>query len=92
MTPYVADVTGLLGLLMTFFGAAISARAAILTPYQAAETGVSRIAGKDWGDNLHQPMVRNLLAASRAAQIGLGLIAIGSAIQALPIVLRLAYG
>jgi hypothetical protein len=71
----------LVGLLLTLVGAMIAARAIIITPSQAIEIGVSRIAADKMEDNIDLPAVQNLLKQSRAAAVGLALVAFGTLLQ-----------
>lgn len=86
-----SDILTGLGLALTLAGAWITARAVILKEDDAINIGLSRFAGKDREDNLRLPMVQNLLASSRGARRGLLFIACGTALQLVPIIVRLAY-
>ncbi|MDP1669898.1 hypothetical protein [Phaeovulum sp.] len=80
-------LTGL-GLAITLAGAWITARAVILKEDDAINIGVSRIVSENDEENLQLPMVQNLLASSRGARRGLLLIAGGTALQLVPIAVR----
>jgi hypothetical protein len=84
-----SDLLTALGLLLTLIGAGVAARAVILKPEDAANIGVSRFGSEDWREELKQPMVQNLLKSSRAAKLGLILVAVGTLLQLLPVVCRL---
>lgn len=89
MDGVTSDILTGLGLALTVAGAWITARAVILKEDDAIKIGLSRFAGKDREENLRLPMVQNLLASSRGARRGLLLIAGGTALQLIPIVVRL---
>lgn len=89
MNDFVSDLLSAFGLILTVLGAAVAARSAILTKETAVEIGVSRWTGETMEENLELPAVRNLLVASRTAQIGLWLVATGTALQLIPVVYRL---
>jgi hypothetical protein len=89
MTPFWTDLLTALGLFLTGIGAFIAARAVILREEDALEIGVARFASSDPKENLKLPSVKNLLAASSAAQMGLWLIVCGTALQVLPVIARL---
>ena len=89
MSDFVSDLFSALGLILTVLGAGVAARSAILTKETAVEIGVSRLVGETMEENLALPAVKNLLAASRNAQIGLWLVATGTALQLIPVVYRL---
>jgi len=89
MDSVTSDILTGSGLTITLVGAWITARAVILQEADAIKIGVSRISGKDPEQNLPLPMVQNLLASSRGAQRGLLLIAGGTALQIVPIGIRL---
>lgn len=89
MNQFISDLFSAVGLILTVFGAGVAARSAILTKVTAVEIGVARYADETMEENLALPAVKNLLAASRNAQIGLWLIAIGTAFQLVPVVYRL---
>jgi hypothetical protein len=90
MDDMTSDILTGLGLMITGFGAWITARAVILKQADAVHIGVPRWAGETDEENLQMPMVQNLLASSRGAQWGLLLIAGGTALQFVPIAVRLA--
>ena len=81
-------LTGL-GLAITLAGAWITARAVILKETNAIKIGVARWAGETDEENLKMPIVQNLLASSRGARRGLLFIAFGTALQFVPIAVRL---
>jgi hypothetical protein len=81
-----ADIVVGIGLLLTFIGAAITAKAVILTEDDAIRIGVSRFAGETREQNLALPTVQNLLASSRAARTGLLTIVVGTGLQLAPII------
>lgn len=83
------DLFALAGLLITLVGAGVTARAVILWEGDALAIGLPRFASEDREENLEMPMVRNLLWSSRAAKWGLTMVAMGTFLQVLPIVLRL---
>lgn len=89
MDNVISDILTGLGLVITLIGAWITARAVILKEADALDTGVSRLAGETDEENLGMPMVQNLLASSRGARRGLLFIAGGTALQIVPIAVRL---
>jgi len=84
-----ADLTVLVGLLLTLVGAVVTAWAVILRPADAIRIGVPRWAGDNDEENLKLPLVQNLLASSRWAKRGLICISGGTVFQMVPILLRL---
>lgn len=84
-----SDILAGIGLAFTLAGAWITARAVILKEADAIHIGVPRWAGKTDEENLQLPMVQNLLASSRGARRGLLFIAFGTALQIVPIAVRL---
>ncbi len=89
MNDMTSDIFTGLGLTMTLAGAWITARAVILKQADAIHIGVPRWAGDTDEENLQMPMVKNLLASSRGARRGLLFIAGGTALQLVPIIVRL---
>lgn len=89
MDSVTSDILKGIGLFITFAGAWITARAVILKEDDAINIGLARLSGKDREENLRLPMVQNLLASSRGARRGLLLIAIGTALQIVPVAFRL---
>ena len=89
MDNVTADILTGLGLATTLVGAWITARAVILKEDDAINVGLARFSGKDREENLRLPMVQNLLASSRGARRGLLFIAGGTALQIVPIAVRL---
>ncbi|MDO9640266.1 MAG: hypothetical protein Q7J44_17140 [Pseudotabrizicola sp.] len=89
MENVTSDILTGLGLTITLIGAWITARAVILKDADAVHIGVSRLAGETDEENLQMPMVQNLLASSRGARRGLLFIAGGTALQIVPIAVRL---
>lgn len=85
-----SDILTGTGLALTLAGAWITARAVILKEDDAINTGLSRTTSDDLKENLQLPMVQNLLASSRGARRGLLFIAGGTALQLVPITVRLA--
>jgi hypothetical protein len=75
----------LIGQLLTLWGAVVAARAVILTERDAIDIGVTRIAGDTDEENLQLTAVKNLLSASKSAQKGLWLVAIGTIFQSVPV-------
>ncbi|MDR5651558.1 hypothetical protein [Ruixingdingia sedimenti] len=90
MGDTVSDILTGLGLALTLAGAWITARAVILKEDDAINIGLPRWASDDRERNLTLPMVQNLLASSRGARRGLLFIAGGTALQLVPIIVRLA--
>lgn len=76
-----AFILTLSGQIFTLAGAVVTARAVMLEPKQAVEIGVARYVSEKWEENLQQPAVQNLLRGSRAAVIGLLLVAFGTGLQ-----------
>tara|TARA_R110002124_G_scaffold68177_1_gene184795 strand:+ start:629 stop:916 length:288 start_codon:yes stop_codon:yes gene_type:complete len=89
MNDVTSDILTGLGLVITLVGAWITARAVILQEADAIDIGVGAWAGETDEENLKMPMVQNLLASSRGARRGLFFIAGGTALQIVPIVVRL---
>ena len=89
MDNVTSDILTGLGLAITLVGAWITARAVILKEDDAINVGLARFSGKDREENLRLPMVQNLLASSRGARRGLLFIAGGTALQIVPIAVRL---
>jgi hypothetical protein len=71
------------GLLLTTVGAAVAARAVIVTEQQATE-----LASPMW--DLNPKLKASLIRQSRTAMYGLGLMVAGTALQLIGIVLHLA--
>ena len=90
MDGVTSDILTGLGLAITLVGAWITARAVILNDDDAIGVGLARFSGKTREENLQLPMVQNLLASSRGARRGLLFIAGGTALQLVPIIVRLA--
>ncbi|MFA5539877.1 MAG: hypothetical protein WDA23_11800 [Gemmobacter sp.] len=84
-----SDILTGLGLALTLAGAWITARAVILREDDAINIGLARFSGETREENLRLPMVQNLLASSRGARRGLLFIAGGTALQLVPIIVRL---
>lgn len=74
-----------LGLSLTLIGAVVTARSIILTEDDAIAIGVARYGGTR-EENLRLPAVQNLLSQSKAAQVGMWLIALGTALQIIGVV------
>ena len=89
MNDITSDILTGLGLAITLIGAWTTARAVILKEADAIRIGVPRWAGSNDEENLKMPMVQNLLASSRGARRGLLFIAGGTALQIVPIGVRL---
>lgn len=89
MDNVTSDILTGLGLAITLVGAWITASAVILKQADAIHIGVPRWAGDTDEENLKMPMVQNLLASSRGARRGLLFIAGGTALQIVPIAVRL---
>ena len=89
MNDVTSDILTGLGLAITFAGAWITARAVILKEDDAIDVGLARFSGETREENLRLPMVQNLLASSRGARRGLLFIAGGTALQIVPIAVRL---
>lgn len=89
MNEVIGDLFSLCGLVLTLIGAGIADNAVILREDDAIAVGVSRWSGETREENLALPMVQNLLKASRSAMWGLILVAAGTSLQIVPIVLRL---
>ena len=84
-----SDILTGLGLAITLIGAWITARAVILKEADAINVGTTRIMSDNLVDRRSNPMVQNLLASSRGARRGLLFIAGGTALQIVPIAVRL---
>jgi hypothetical protein len=80
-----SDLFALAGLLLTLIGAVLTARSVILSEDQALHIGVARYVSGKRDQDLQLPAVQNLLGASRGAQRGLCLIAVGTLLQACPV-------
>lgn len=89
MNDVTSDILTGLGLAITLVGAWITARAVILKEVDAINIGLPRWAGETDEENLQMPMVQNLIASSRGARRGLLFIASGTALQIVPIAVRL---
>lgn len=89
MNELIGDLFSLCGLVLTLIGAGIAANAVILREDDAIAVGVCRWSGETREEDLALPMVQNLLKASRSAMWGLILVAAGTSLQIVPIVLRL---
>jgi hypothetical protein len=89
MNDVTSDILTGVGLAITLGGAWVTARAVILKEDDAINVGLARFSGKDREQNLKLPMVQNLLASSRGARRGLLFIAGGTALQIVPIAVRL---
>lgn len=92
MSDLAADWFTLIGLTLTVIGAIVAARAVILRPEDAVRVGVPRIVSKDFEGQLKNPMVQNLLSASKWAKRGLIAIALGTVFQMVPIGFRILSG
>jgi hypothetical protein len=84
-----SDILTGFGLSITLAGAAITASAVILKDDDAIKTGTTRVVANNHADRIHNPVVQNLLASSRGARRGLLFIAGGTALQIVPIAVRL---
>lgn len=80
-----SNTVSLVGLVITFFGAVVTARSVILSDDQALHIGLARYSSGSPEENLKLPSVQNLLSSSRGARRGLIAIAIGTFLQACPI-------
>ncbi|PKP71403.1 MAG: hypothetical protein CVT82_02160 [Alphaproteobacteria bacterium HGW-Alphaproteobacteria-4] len=89
MDNVTSDILTGLGLAITLVGAWITARAVILKEADAISVGIPGFCGETDQENLQMPMVQNLLASSRGARRGLLFIAGGTALQIVPIAVRL---
>lgn len=89
MNDVTSDLLSGAGLFFTLIGAWIAAQAVILKEDDAIKIGLARYSGKNRDENLKLPAVQNLLASSRGARRGLCFIAFGTALQIVPIALRL---
>ncbi|EAQ26709.1 hypothetical protein [Roseovarius sp. 217] len=89
MNDVTSDILTGLGLVITLIGAWITARAVILKEDDAINIGLARFSGETREENLGLPMVQNLLASSRGARRGLLFIAGGTALQIVPVGIRL---
>lgn len=89
MDDVTSDILSGLGLAITFVGAWMTARAVILKDDDAIEIGSTRIMATHRADRIRNPMVLNLLASSRGARRGLLFIAFGTALQIVPLAVRL---
>lgn len=89
MNDITSDILTGLGLVITLVGAWITARAVILKEDDAINIGLARFSGETREENLDLPMVQNLLASSRGARRGLLFIAGGTALQIVPVGIRL---
>ena len=89
MSEDLGDFFALGGLMLTLVGAGVTAKAVILREDDAIKIGLSRMGGANREENLRLPMVQNLLWSSRAAMCGLIMVAVGTALQSVPIVARL---
>lgn len=91
MNEVIGDLFTLAGLTITLIGAGVTAKAVILREDDAINIGLTRYSGGVREEDLQLPMVQNLLWSSRAAKYGLIMVAIGTALQAVPILWRLVY-
>jgi hypothetical protein len=91
VSEFFSDVLTAIGLFLTLFGAAIAARAVILSKGSAVKIGAGALAGNTDEENLPLPMVQNLLKTSQHAKIGLLLIAGGTLLQLLPVLSRIFF-
>jgi hypothetical protein len=73
----------LAGLVSGFLGAVVMAYGLVLSKARAVELGVMRLSGETPEENLTLPAVRDRLAQSGRAVIGLALIALGFLLQAI---------
>lgn len=85
-----SDILTGLGLALTLAGAWITARAVMLKEDDAIDIGTTRAMANNRADRIANPMVQNLIASSRGARRGLLCIAGGTALQLVPIIVRLA--
>ena len=69
------------GLILDIIGAVVIAVPLVVSKRKAVEIGVTRLAGDTPKENLQLPAVRDRLQQSRLAKWGLGLIALGFALQ-----------
>ena len=84
-----SDILTVLGLAVTLAGAWITAQAVILKEADAINVGTTRIMSNKLFERQSNPMVQNLLASSRGARRGLLFMAGGTALQIVPIAVRL---
>jgi hypothetical protein len=84
----IANIVTVVGLALTAIGAGRAASSVVLREDDAITIGVARYAGSTREENLKLPAVQNLLNASKGARQGFWLIAVGTALQILPIVTK----
>jgi hypothetical protein len=89
MDNVTSDILTGFGLAITLGGAWITARAVILKEAAAINVGTTRIMSDNLIERRSTPMVQNLLASTRGARRGLLFIAGGTALQIVPIAVRL---
>jgi hypothetical protein len=75
------DILSVLGLLLTFAGAAKTAVSVRISPHDAGQVAANRWMSEDQKDWKDTPLGKSLLKASRGAMWGLGIIAIGTLLQ-----------
>lgn len=75
------DILTIIGLLITFAGAAKTALSVRLTSHEAGQTAAMRILSDDEADWKDMPLAQSLLKASRGAMWGLSIIAVGTLFQ-----------
>jgi len=84
-----SQIFTLVGMALTIWGAWRAAIILSKTPSQAGEQVIARIAPddpKDWGE---LPAARGMLSEASAALDGMALIAVGTAVQAIPVIISL---
>lgn len=90
MTAFLArhwgDLSSLVGLGFIFTGALMTAWPMRVTPEEAGRVAVARIASDNEGEWAKMPAAVALLRNSRGAMRGLFLIALGSLLQAVPLI------
>lgn len=85
----IAGTVTAVGLVFIAIGAWRAASSVVLREDDAIAIGIARYAGSKREENLELPAVQNLLKASKSARQGFRLIALGTALQILPIIVRL---
>lgn len=89
MDELTSDLLTGIGLLLTLIGAWIAARGVIIDDATAIKLGVGHWGGSTDQENIKLPRVQNLITSSKSARRGLALIALGTGLQLLPVVVRL---
>lgn len=84
-----SQVFTLIGMALTIFGAIRAAIILSQTPQEAGERAVARFAPNDPNDWAHLPAAKRTLSESAAALDGMGLIAVGTVIQSIPVIISL---